>query len=88
MYKKKVPKRRKRRLNPARHVLAEPCRYRNMEVDMNNQKENENESKPAKCPSCEAHGFTCQRIYFAGQEVFLIKCKECGTVVGAFNGNK
>jgi transcription elongation factor Elf1 len=56
---------------------------------MNEDKKNENETNKAKCPSCgQTHGFICQRIYLAGQEVFLVKCKNCGTVVGAFNGSK
>jgi uncharacterized Zn finger protein len=50
--------------------------------------DDEKEAKPAKCPACGTNGFTCQRIYLAGQEVFLVKCKECGVVVGAFNGAK
>jgi uncharacterized Zn finger protein len=48
--------------------------------------------KPAKCPKCSGENFACQPMADAQrgtipqgfQVVYLVKCDDCGAVVGAF----
>jgi uncharacterized Zn finger protein len=48
--------------------------------------------KPAKCPHCSSENFACQPMVDAPrgtipkgiQVVYLVKCDDCGAVLGAF----
>ena len=40
------------------------------------------------CPKCENDSFRTARKYLGGEDILLVCCRECGTVVGAVKEKK
>jgi uncharacterized Zn finger protein len=39
----------------------------------------------AKCPNCQSNSFDGENVSVGSQFIILVKCAQCGTVIGAVN---